>query len=82
MVNIIPTGTRNAAIVEFLFHFAFFMIFLIPWTAFIGGFISMVILGNTFSPAESRTLENALLPMFIIAMLTFVVTGLIVTENA
>jgi hypothetical protein len=75
MVDATQKESEFAAIMEFLFHFSFFMIFLIPWTTFIGGFISMVILGNTFSPAENRVFVTVMGSMFTIAMLVFVLTG-------
>ena len=80
MVNTLKKEQEFLAIAEFLFHFTFLMLFLIPWTALIGLVISMGILGNTFSPAENRALETAILSMFIISLLVFTASGLITTE--
>jgi hypothetical protein len=80
MVDTMHREPQFVMIAEVLFRFSFFMIFFIPWTGLIGGFISMVILGNTFSPAETEALKTAFGIMFIPSMLAFIVSGLIVTE--
>ena len=80
------TGTMSkdpdsVVMAEFLYRVAFFIYALTCIIGLIGGFISVVFLGATFSPAEDRAIISVICIIVLITTIAMAISGVFMTEH-